>query len=56
LCAEYAVQNFIRWYRERDDQPHGRAFVGDGDCGDVELRHDVIDRLLVSSGGYYSAR
>lgn len=19
---------FIRWHRERDDQPHGRAFVG----------------------------
>ena len=46
LCAEHAIENFIRGYRERDDQPDRRAFIADADGGDVELRHDVVDRLF----------
>ena len=46
LGAEHAIQDFIRGHRERDDQPDWRAFVADADGGDVELRHNVVDRLF----------
>jgi len=46
LCTEHAVENFIRGYRECDDQPDRRAFIAHAEGGDVEFRHDVVDRLF----------
>jgi hypothetical protein len=46
LCTEHTIQNFIRGYCDRDDQPDWRAFIADADRGDVEFRHDVVDRLF----------
>jgi hypothetical protein len=43
LCTEYAIENFIRGYCDRDDQPDRRPFIADAEGGDVELRHDVVD-------------
>lgn len=50
LCTEHAIENFIRGYRERDDQPDRRPFIADAERGDVELFHDVVDRLFGQLG------
>jgi hypothetical protein len=46
LRPENAVENFIRWDSERDEQPDRRPFIADCAGGNVELCHDVVDRLV----------
>src|SRR5258708_4309158 len=50
LRTEHAIQNFIRGYCERDDQPDRRTFIADAEGRDVEFRHDVVDRLFGQLG------
>ena len=50
ICAEDAVQDFIGRYGECDNQAYRRALVADTAGGDVELAHDVVDRLFGQLG------